>query len=82
MILPDGPCGVLAGLPPLVIRRRGQLMFHARVNKNQFVALRIKREVLVLQCFAVKTDETAFLSENRGELIHDSAFHATVVMLG
>ena len=82
MILPDGPCGVLAGLPPLVIRRRGQLMFHARVNKNQFVALRIERKVLVLQCLAIKTDKAALFSENRCELIHDSAFHATVVMLG
>ena len=57
-------------------------MFHAGVDKNELVAFRIEREVLVLQGFAVEEDEAAGLTEARSELVHNAALHAAVVVLG
>ena len=57
-------------------------MLHARIQQHQLIALRIEREVGILQRTAVQTDQVALLSENRGELVHDAAVYAAVVVFG
>ena len=42
----------------------------------------LKGEVLELHCGAVEAHQVAGLAEKRGELVHDAALHAAVVVLG
>ena len=56
-------------------------MLYAGVHKNQLVAFGMEGEVFVFQGFAVEADEAAGLPEAGGELVHDAAHHAAVVML-
>ena len=64
MVLLDRSGGVLARLTTLVVGGRCELVLHARVDKNQLVALGIKREILVFQGLAVQTDQASLLSED------------------
>ena len=57
-------------------------MLHARIDEHEFVALRVKREVLKLTATAVQTHQFACLTEDGGELIHDTAVAAYILMLG
>ena len=57
-------------------------MFHYRINQYQAVALRIEREILVFQRTAVQTNQTTLLAKYRSELIHDTAVHTAIVVLG
>ena len=58
-------------------------MFYARIHEDKLVSGldRIKWEIFVFQCLAVKTDKATLLSENRSELVHDAAVHAAIVVL-
>ena len=56
-------------------------MLYAGIHEHELVALGIEGEILVLKSFAVEADEAAFLSEDRGELIHDTALYSAVVVL-
>ena len=73
---------ILATAAAVVISRRGQFVLHAGVEQYQTVAFGIEGEVLELARTAVETHEMACLTEDRSELIHDTAVHAYVLMLG
>ena len=81
-LLPQHFRNALAGSAAVVVRRAYQFVLHARIQQNQLIALRVEREVGVFQRTAVQTDQVAFLAEHRGELVHDAAVHAAVVVLG
>ena len=81
-LLPEHLRHTLARGAAVVVGRTHQLVLHARIDEHQPVALRIEREVGVLQRAAVQPDQVALLAEHRGELVHDAAVHAAVVVLG
>ena len=73
---------VLAGVAAVVVRRAFQLVLHLRVEQDELVAFRLPGEVFKLTAAAVETHELAFLSEDRGKLIHDAAVHTDILVLG
>ena len=81
MNLLHGSNDIFTALTAFVVGRRSQLMFHYRVNQNQTVAIRFKREILIFQRTAVQTDQMAFLAEYRSKLIHNATVYTTIVML-
>ena len=46
------------------------------------LGLGIKGEVFVFEALAVQTDEVTRLTEDGGELVHDSTLHPDVVVFG
>ena len=74
----------LAGRATVVVRRADQLVLHTGIEKHQLVAvlLRIEREVFKFHRTAVKPHKIALLAEAGSELVHDSALHADIVVLG
>ena len=57
-------------------------MFHLAVEQHQLVALGMEGEIGVLQRAAVEAHQAVLLAEHAGKLVHDTAVHAAVVMLG
>ena len=82
VVLADGGGGVLAGGAALVVGAGGELVLDAGVDENKFISFRLEGEVFVFQGLAVEADATALLAEDGGELVHDTALHAAVVVLG
>ena len=72
----------LARRAAVVVGRPHQLVLHARVEQDEFVAFRIEREIGIFQRAAVQTDQVTLLAEHRSELVHDAAVHAAVVVFG
>ena len=81
-LLPEHLGHPLARSPAVVVGRTHQLVLHARIEQDEFVTLGVEREIGILQRTAVQTDQVALLAEHRGELVHDAAVHAAVVVLG
>ena len=84
MVLADGGRGILAGGAALVVGRRGELVLDTGVKQHELVAGRfwIEGEVFVLQRLAVEADKASCLAETGGELVHDAAVDAAVIVLG
>ncbi len=57
-------------------------MLYLRVEQDELVAFRLPGEVFKLTAAAVETHELAFLSEDRGKLIHDATVHTDILVLG
>ena len=57
-------------------------MLHYRVEQHETVAIGLEGEVFELARTAVETHQTACLTEDRGELVHDTTVYTAVVMLG
>ena len=57
-------------------------MLHLAVQQHQAIAIGLEGEVLELAAAAVEAHQTASLAEDRGELVHDTAVDAAVVVLG
>ena len=56
-------------------------MLDHRVEQHETVAVGLEGEVLELTTATVEAHQTTCLAEDRGELVHDTAFHATVIVL-
>ena len=57
-------------------------MLYFAVEQHYLVALGIEGEIFMLERAAIETHQAVFLAEHAGELIHDAAIHAAVVVLG
>jgi hypothetical protein len=57
-------------------------MLDAAVDEQQTIALRIEGVLFVLEALTVEAKELASLTEDRSELVHDTALHTAVVVLG
>ena len=73
---------VLALQAAFVVGRTGQYVLHAAVHENELVAFRMPGEVLIFAAAAVEAHEAALLAEYGGELVHDAAVAAYVLVLG
>ena len=82
MTLADGRHDMLARLATLVVGGGGQLVLHHGVQQYQLVAYRVEGVVFVLQRAAIEADQAARLPEDGGELVHDTAVHADIIVLG
>lgn len=56
-----------------VVGRRGQFVFHHRVDEYQFVAFRVEGHIFVFERAAVEAYQVAGLTEDGGKLVHDAA---------
>ena len=65
-----------------VVGRTSQFMLYTAVDQNQTIALRMPGEILVFATAAIQTDQAAVTTEYRGKLVHDTALHTTIVVLG
>ena len=72
---------VLARVATVVVGRSCQFMLYARVQQHKFVSLGIERIVLKLTAAAIQAHQLSCLSEDACKLVHDTAVHATVVVL-
>ena len=81
-LLSQHPGHPLARSAAVVVGRPHQLVLHARIEQHQTVSLRVEGKVLILERAAVETNQIAPLAEDRGELVHDAAVDAAVVVLG
>ena len=65
----------------VVVGRTDEFVLHARVEQNEFVAFGVEGEILELATAAVEAHQFACLSEDTGELVHNTTFHADIVVL-
>ena len=72
----------LARLAPAVVGRADQFVLDDRIEQHELVTDGIEGEVFELHRTAVEPHQTTLLAEDRGELVHDAALHAAVVVLG
>ncbi len=71
---------VLTRVTTVVVGRAHEFVLHARVQQHELVAFGVEGEILELTRTAVQTHQLAGLSEDAGELVHDAALHAHVVV--
>ncbi len=75
-------CHAFARGTALVVGRISQFVLHHRVNKHQGMALGVERIVFIFHRAAVEAHQMVFFAEHAGKLVHYSAVHAAVVVLG
>ena len=76
----DGFCHTFAAATAVIVGRTHEFVLHLRVNEHEFVAFRIEGEVFELTAAAVETHERTLLAMNGGELIHNTAVAAHILV--
>ena len=69
-----------AGCTALVVGRVGKFVFYYRVDQHKLMSFGVEGEVFILHRAAVEAHQMVFLAEHRGELVHNAAVYAAVVV--
>ena len=81
MLFGDVGASIFARLTASVVGRRSQLVLYQSVQKHHLVTLWVERIILKFHRGAVEAHQVTRLAEEGGELVHDAALHAHIVML-
>ena len=73
---------VFARVAAIVVGRARQFVLHATVDEHEAVAFGFEGEVFEVARTTVEAHQLAFLSEDAGKLIHDTAVHTHIFVLG
>ena len=79
---PESLGHAFTGFAAAVVGGVGELMFHAGVYEHEAVAFRVEGEILIFHRAAVEAHKVSLAAEYGSELVHDSAVHAAIVVLG
>ncbi len=81
ILLDHGNAFLALGAADVVFRRGERVLDHG-VDQDDLDAFGLEGHQVVHQAAAVQAHDVAFLAEDRGELVHDAAADADVVVLG